>query len=353
MKQPFVSIIIPVYNAQQFIKDCLESVLNQTLNNIEILCVDDCSVDNSLKILKDYEILDSRIKIFAHESNKGSASARNTALSAAQGDYVYFLDSDDILAVPSALHELYDTAQDDAADQVTGRMLYWWPETDERCLDWQKSFLINEFHACTLENCHEHIDNVSACNKLIRHNFLESYSIIFDESLFKYEDNPFSALVHCLSEKISYRKYTTYLYRQHKFSKMHDISTDSIIWYLQFDIKMLELFITYNIKHSRRILFYPGINWRILSLEKKFDNIKLTESIYEYIIKQLTKIINLIPKNDLHFFSEHILHIYELYSNGKYHDALNQLQQNHNYKRNKLYDVTRRVKQAYTILING
>lgn len=89
-----VSIIIPVYNVEKYLKTCLDSVINQTLSDIEIICVNDGSTDNSLEILKEYEKKDNRIKIITKE-NGGLSSARNAGLEHVTGDFCYFLDSDD------------------------------------------------------------------------------------------------------------------------------------------------------------------------------------------------------------------------------------------------------------------
>ena len=81
-----VSVIVPVYNVEKYLKDCLDSVVNQTLEDIEIICVNDGSTDNSLAILEEYAEKDSRIKIITQE-NKGLGGARNTGLYHANGEY--------------------------------------------------------------------------------------------------------------------------------------------------------------------------------------------------------------------------------------------------------------------------
>lgn len=90
-----VSVIIPIYNVEDYLAKCLDSVIGQTYKNIEIICVEDCSTDNSAKILKEYEKKDSRIKIVYHETNKGLSAARNTGMDNSDGEYIYFIDSDD------------------------------------------------------------------------------------------------------------------------------------------------------------------------------------------------------------------------------------------------------------------
>ncbi|MBQ8492382.1 MAG: glycosyltransferase family 2 protein [Acidaminococcaceae bacterium] len=90
------SIIIPVYNVEPFLRKCLDSVINQTYENIEILIVDDGSTDQSGKICNDYSV-DSRVTVF-HQVNGGLSAARNTALNHANGEYLFFVDSDDFVS---------------------------------------------------------------------------------------------------------------------------------------------------------------------------------------------------------------------------------------------------------------
>lgn len=94
---PLVSIIIPVYNTENYLKECLNSIFNQTYKNIEIICVNDGSTDNSLKILKEFESKYNNITIINLEQNQGVSNARNEALSIVKGDYVCFVDSDDYI----------------------------------------------------------------------------------------------------------------------------------------------------------------------------------------------------------------------------------------------------------------
>ena len=89
-----ISIVIPVYNVAAYLPQCLDSLVNQTYRDLEIICVNDGSKDNSLEILQQYASQDSRIRIISRE-NRGIAASRNEALAQAQGDWVMFVDSDD------------------------------------------------------------------------------------------------------------------------------------------------------------------------------------------------------------------------------------------------------------------
>lgn len=92
---PAISIVVPAYNKEPYIKQCMDSLVNQTLKDIEIIVVDDASTDNTLQILRDYEHKDSRVKIIAKALNGGLHMARKTAVKATSGDYVLFVDADD------------------------------------------------------------------------------------------------------------------------------------------------------------------------------------------------------------------------------------------------------------------
>ena len=105
VSMPLISIIIPVYNTEEFITDCLNSVLEQTFQDFEVICINDGSPDNSLAILKKFQLKDTRIKVISQQ-NQGVSIARNTGLSHAKGDYITFLDSDDTIA-PTFLEKLY------------------------------------------------------------------------------------------------------------------------------------------------------------------------------------------------------------------------------------------------------
>ncbi len=120
---PKVSVIIPVYNTERYLRRCLDSVCNQTLSDIEIICVNDCSPDNSLDILNEYATKDSRIKIIDFKENKGAAVARNTGINETQGEYIAFLDSDDYPNI-DFYENLYNVAINNGADIAKGAYRY-------------------------------------------------------------------------------------------------------------------------------------------------------------------------------------------------------------------------------------
>ena len=117
-----ISIIVPIYNVEKYIKQCLLSILEQSYKNLEIILVNDGTQDSSMEIIKSY-LLDSRIKVINKE-NGGLSSARNRGLEIATGDYVAFIDSDDWIRVDK-LMELYNIIQNEKLDFIIGNGEYY------------------------------------------------------------------------------------------------------------------------------------------------------------------------------------------------------------------------------------
>ena len=112
---PAISVVVPAYNKEPYIKQCMDSLVNQTFKNIEIIVVDDASTDNTLQILRDYEHKDSRVKIIAKDHNCGRHVARKTGVQATSGDYVLFVDADDEIEL-KACEVLYSYVTNNPAD---------------------------------------------------------------------------------------------------------------------------------------------------------------------------------------------------------------------------------------------
>lgn len=115
-KQPKVSVIIPVYNVEQYLSRCLDSVISQNFNDMEIICINDGSKDASLRILEEYAGKDSRIVII-DKKNAGVSAARNDGIAAAKGEYLAFLDGDDFWEA-DCLAKIYQEAEHNHSDIV-------------------------------------------------------------------------------------------------------------------------------------------------------------------------------------------------------------------------------------------
>ena len=122
--EKLVSVITPAYNASEYIGETIESVLNQSYTNWEMLIVDDCSKDNTVEIVSKYSEKDNRIKLLKHTENQGVAATRNTALKEAKGDYIAFLDSDDMWHSEKLLKQLVFMEENQYVLTYTGYQKY-------------------------------------------------------------------------------------------------------------------------------------------------------------------------------------------------------------------------------------
>lgn len=118
-----ISVIIPVYNVEEYLKECLDSVINQTLKEIEIICIDDCSTDSSYSILEEYAKKDSRIVLIKNKENMGVGYNRNIGIKEAKGEYIGFIDSDDYIS-EDYYENLYNTAKKYNSDVVNTLNIY-------------------------------------------------------------------------------------------------------------------------------------------------------------------------------------------------------------------------------------
>ena len=200
-----ISVIIPIYNAGEYLSRALGDVLEQTIRDIEIICVNDGSTDDSFDILEDIHRQDKRITLLS-EKNFGPSVARNKGLSKAQGKYVMFLDADDMFE-PDLLETLYNIAERDELDiAVTGYDIYndsqnkHFPATDE------PNAAIFKGGVVTSKN--EHPDLILSSttgyvwNKLYRASFLREKKITFDPDLYVFEDVHFVCCAMATAERV-------------------------------------------------------------------------------------------------------------------------------------------------------
>src|SRR5687768_7513246 len=118
-RDPDISVVVPVYNKEAHLAECIESVLEQEGVSLEVICVDDDSADRSWKILKRLRRADRRVMLIRHPANLGPSAARNTGIDLANGRYLQFTDADDMLP-PGALHSLHAAAVRAEAEVVRG-----------------------------------------------------------------------------------------------------------------------------------------------------------------------------------------------------------------------------------------
>ncbi len=192
-----ISVIIPVYNVEKYIEECIKSVLNQTFKDFEIICVDDCSTDNSIKTIEEYAKNDDRIKIVHHDINRGLAPARNTGMRNAAGDYIFFLDSDDYI-LPETLENLYNKIEKTNSDFVCASSEAFAdnPDNIELVKKAEKSGLFYEGYdkyKVTEDNLEQTLLKLSCVSwgKLYRTQFLKDNNLVYIDKNVTFEDNGF------------------------------------------------------------------------------------------------------------------------------------------------------------------
>lgn len=229
---PLVSVVVPMYNSARYIKSCLVSVLNQTLKNLEVICVDDASTDDTVKIVSELAVKDRRIKLCKHNRNSGGPSEpRNTGIRLSRGKYIAFLDSDDMYT-KSALEELVSVAEKWRADVVHTEKVYV-PENNavdvkngiklipfsrESGGFCEKPFLETDKIAERVQMFHKSRFFGWVQNKLYRRDFLVGKNIFFDKLIIS-EDLVFYFKVLCTAPRIVRVPNIFYIYRNNPESR--------------------------------------------------------------------------------------------------------------------------------------
>ena len=216
---PKISIIICAYNREEYLKRCLNSVKNQTLKNIEIICADDGSTDNTLDVFRKYANKDHRFKFFT-QKNSGPGVARNKAIKMATGEYIMFLDSDDWIEL-NTCEELYKKVKLNDLDILLFLMKNYSEETGEYYEDsyYNLTPIPDDFENKVFS--HEDISNIifsisiSACQKIYKRSLVKK--IHFAEKLL-FEDNPFFWGVMLQAKRMSLLKKHFYLRSRHTSS---------------------------------------------------------------------------------------------------------------------------------------
>lgn len=214
-KSPKISIITPVYNADLYLEECLNSLVNQTLEDIEIICVNDNSKDKSLKILQNFAKKDKRIKIINFDETSGQSRARNVALESVSGEYIGFVDADDFVDL-DMFEKMYKKSQN--ADMVMCQAKVF----DDKVKTYKDDayFALECFDDKFAEKPFTHEDtvdfiteiNVSVWNKIYRTKFLKKLGVKFQEG-FIYEDLPYFYEVYTQAKKVVLLKEFLYSYR--------------------------------------------------------------------------------------------------------------------------------------------
>lgn len=224
-----VSIIVPVYNVQRYLSRCLDSLLLQTLSEIEIICVDDGSSDDSPRIIEEYKARDSRVRMI-HQQNAGVSAARNAGIDCATAPYIMFCDSDDEYA-PEMAEKLYRVMIQSNCDfGRCGVQLF----GEQGCVNVSEScfnlpfvgdkILLTEDTVLTMDSV--------VWNKIFRRDVIVRYGIKFPEGL-RYEDTCFYWKYAIVSKEAALVKSKLYQYRLHGDSFMSSSGSDRLLDYIR------------------------------------------------------------------------------------------------------------------------
>ncbi|MCI6031246.1 glycosyltransferase [Fusobacterium varium] len=226
-----LSIIVPIYNVEDYLEECLKSLYNIKNIKLEIILVNDGSKDNSFKIMEKFKEIYPEKTVLINKENGGLSSARNAGMKAAVGEYISFIDSDDFIDVDE-FEKFFKEGQKDKLDVMVGNMRYYTPEKTGDSLfrsDIIKNsgivngidFFWNLFQKpkCFRE---EVVDDI------YKREFLVKNNIWFNENIV-HEDSEFTPLVYLKAEKVKYIDRAFYFYRQRTGSIMNKVSEKSIV----------------------------------------------------------------------------------------------------------------------------
>ena len=291
MKKPIVSVIIPVYNVETYLKDCLDSVLNQSLTDIEIICVNDASTDNSLQVLHLWAEKDERIKVIDSPENRRQGGARNIGIKAASGQYIGFVDSDDYVSVEFYQSLINSTNLD--PDVVTANLYAQFGMANK---------LVNQFENLSKLKDQELIKRQIAANScrlwisIFKRSYMLDNCLFFPEKVV-YEDNAIVLCMFLLANRVEIvnNKSPFYFYRVNPASIVHGdfsdkkfsdrIATAKMMYYNMEKYGLMDMY-----KDEFDFWFYRTFYHNTLSLimfrTKKYcsDSVRKVYKEYKYLV---------------------------------------------------------------------
>ena len=311
---PQISIIVPVYNAEKYLSQCLDSILNQTFKDFECICIDDGSTDTSLTILQKYANIDSRIKIINQE-NKGVSSARNIGIKNSLGQYLLFVDSDDWLT-EDCLDKTFNKIKNTSADVVQFNYKFYYSKEEK-----YESKTILESEKIKKEDTISSVLQKSyegpVWRRIYKKDVLLKNNLLFYEGRSSSEDGVFSAILFLYTKNIVYVQDELYIYRKQISSSLtNNLNKLFVDWFYNFYIMIKDV-------KNRGFLSEEAIKWCIhvfcwdysrigkeQSKNIQIDMLKHSINLIEYLLKNTKSFGNIIKLN----FVFYILKIFNLYS---------------------------------------
>ena len=275
IKSDMISIVTTCYNLEDYIEDCLVSLINQSYENLELIVVNDCSTDNSLSIIKKIADKDSRIKIINNDINLGAGKSRKIGIESANGDYIMLVDGDDWIT-SNYLKTLYDSAKSNDADIVTGHL-----KGDKYCCRLSDKWIFESEDEKLYYLEHETLNFIN--NKLIKKSLWDK--VPYCERRYIEDMAPYMKLIYYANKIVSLEDFKDeyYFYTKRQDSLTHSASSDKnklffgLYWielYEFFKEKNTKFKSIYNIYKVRNIVgnfFYPG-NADIEKIKNEYTN---------------------------------------------------------------------------------
>ena len=249
LKKIAISVIIPLFNKENFIKKSLNSLINQKkISNYEIIIIDDASTDNGVNLIKKYKF--KNLKILSQKKNRGPSAARNIGLKNARGKYIYFFDADDLIS-ENALSTLYQVAEGTRCNYVFSDFKKFENNKNQRekiyNYSTNKIFRKNEIKSAMIEELHNpslgHLGLFGCNGRLIRRQILKKNNIFFDERLRWMEDKTFGWKVLSYIKEARYVKkqlYNYYFYPKIRTAVTDGFQKNASLFYIRIILKQIE-----------------------------------------------------------------------------------------------------------------
>lgn len=316
-----ISVIVPVYNVETYLNQCIESIINQTLKDIEIIFVNDGSTDKSREILDNYRN-DSRITIIDKE-NEGSGAARNAGLNIARGNYIYFIDSDDYIE-RDMLEKLYNLTVHESVDIVQCGIRKFYDNSDkEELLFYNENSMVVDYNSEEVIRKYLKYEIPGYVpNKIIKRDLFINNNLRFPEG-FYYEDMLPTLKMFRVANKVIVYKEALYNYRQRDGSISKQIIEKNIVDYINQVNLCLDYIETQKFQYSlsneiitfKVINYLNAMNWymKFFKCDKKiirnnyhkyFENFDVNDSLLSIVrlreLKRSYKIIYILQKLNIY-----------------------------------------------------
>ena len=314
-----ISVIIPIFNDEDYLHVCLNSVLKQTYEDFEVICIDDASTDASLEILEYFAKKDSRIKILKNKTNNGPGFSRNRGLDIAKGKYISFLDGDDWL-VSNAFEILLEKTEKYNLDMLMFRNIVYYENSKKfgmeayYDMDYLNKFESKVFNHFDLDKTKLFIMSNAPWNKFYLKSFLNDNNIRFPNENLIHEDNPFFYKVITSAKRVS--RINTYLYtRRRRPGSIMTLNNERLFDNIDICYLILEVFLKtphlyeYYKKEILTYIFVLILNGKYKQIEEKYKEkffnecLKVYETFYnKYNLK--TDILKNVNKEVLERFKQ-------------------------------------------------